>query len=71
MNTNTISIWYMNYPVNTSSFVHREGQPVWEFPMPPVKTGESPRLVKIVARRRVGSKKRRTFLYRCEWDDNT
>ena len=39
--------------------------------MPPVKTGESPRLVKIVARRRVGSKKRRTFLYRCEWDDDT
>ena len=43
-------------------YVHREGQPVWEFPMPPVKTGESPRPVKIVARRRVGSKKRRTFL---------
>ena len=39
--------------------------------MPPVKTGESPRLVKIVARRRVGSKRRRTFLYRCEWDDDT
>ena len=52
-------------------YVHREGQPVREFPMPPVKTGESPRLVKIVARRRVGSKKRRTFLYRCEWDDDT
>ena len=34
-------------------YVHREGQPVWEFPMPLVKTGESPRLVKIVARRRV------------------
>ena len=43
-------------------YIHREGQPVWEFPMPPVKTGESPRLVKILARRRVGSKKRRTFL---------
>ena len=52
-------------------YVHREGQPVWEFLMPPVKTGESPRLVKIVARRRVGSKKRRTFLYQCEWDDDT
>ena len=47
-------------------YVHREGQPVWEFPVPPVKTGESPRLVKIVARRRVGSQKRRTFLYLCE-----
>ena len=52
-------------------YVHREGQPVWEFTMPPVKTGESPRLVKILARRRVGSRKRRTFLYRCEWDDDT
>ena len=44
---------------------------MWEFPMPPVKTGDSPRLVKILARCRVGSKKRRTFLYRSEWDDNT
>ena len=52
-------------------YVHREGQPVWEFPMPAVKTGESPRLVKILARRRVGSRKCRTFLYRCEWDDDT
>ena len=50
---------------------HREGQPVWEFPMPPVKTADSPRLVKILAGRRMGSKKRRTFLYRCEWDDDT
>ena len=39
--------------------------------MPPVKTGDRPRLAKILARRRVGSEKRRTFLYRCEWDDNT
>ena len=39
--------------------------------MPPVKTGASPRLVKIPARCQVGSKKRRTFLYRCEWDDDT
>ena len=39
--------------------------------MPPVKTGESPQLVKIVAGRRVGSKKHRTFLYHCEWDDDT
>ena len=39
--------------------------------MPPVKTGDSPRPVKILARRRVGSKKRRTFLYHCEWDDDT
>ena len=39
--------------------------------MPPVKTGDSPRLVKILARRQVGSKKRRTFLYCCEWDDDT
>ena len=52
-------------------YIHREGQPVWEFKMPSVKTGESPRLVKILARRRVGSRKCRTFLYRCEWDDNT
>ena len=39
--------------------------------MPPVKTAESPRLVKILVKRRVESRKRRTFLYRCEWDDNT
>ena len=39
--------------------------------MPPVKTGISPRLVKILGKRRVGSKKCRTFLYRCEWDDDT
>ena len=52
-------------------YIHREGQPVWEFPMPPVKTGASPRLVKVLARRRVGSEKRRTFLYRSEWDDDT
>ena len=32
-------------------YIHREGQPVWEFLMPPVKTGDSPRLVKILARR--------------------
>ena len=44
---------------------------MWEVPMPPVKTGDSPRLVEILGRRRVGSKKRRTFLYRWEWDDNT
>ena len=44
---------------------------MWEFLMLPVKTGDSPRLVKILARRRVGSKNRRTFLYRCEWNDNT
>ena len=36
-------------------YINREGQPVWEFSMPPVKTGESPQLVKILARRRVGS----------------
>ena len=47
-------------------YIHREGQTVWEFPKPPVKTGASPRLVKIPARGRVGSKKCRTFLYRCE-----
>ena len=29
---------------------------MWEFPMPPVKTGDTPRLVKILARRRVGLK---------------
>ena len=51
--------------------IHLDAQPVWEFPMPPVNTRASPRLVKILARRRVGSNKRRTFLYRCEWDDDT
>ena len=39
--------------------------------MPPVKTGDSPQLVRILARRRVGSEKRRTFRYCCEWDDDT
>ena len=39
-------------------YMHQEGQPVWEFPMSPVQTGASPRLIKILARRRVGSKKR-------------
>ena len=52
-------------------YIRREGQPVWEFPMPAVKTGASPRLIEILARRPVGSKKRRTFMYRCEWDDDT
>ena len=52
-------------------YIHREGQPVWEFAMAPVKTGESPPLVKIPARRRVGSKKRRTFLHCCKWYDDT
>ena len=52
-------------------YIHRERQPVLEFSMPLVKTGASPQLVKILARRGVGSKKRRTFLYRCEWDDDT
>ena len=52
-------------------YIGREGPPVWEFPMPPVKIGASPLLVKTLARRQVGSKKRRTFLYRCEWDDDT
>ena len=47
-------------------YIHREGQPVWEFPTPPVENGDSRRLVKILARRRVGSKKRRTFLHRCD-----
>ena len=44
---------------------------MWEFLMPPVKTGDSPRLVRILARRLVGSKGPRTFLYRCESDDHT
>ena len=57
--------------VSVKPYIHRQGQPVWEFPMPPVETGESPGLVKILARRRVGSRKRHTFLYRCEWDDDT
>ena len=52
-------------------YIHQEGQPVWESPMPPVKTRASPRLIQILARRGVRSEKRRTFLYRCEWDDNT
>ena len=50
-------------------YIHQQGQPGWEFPMPPVKTGASSRLVEIVARRRVGSKKRCAFLYPCEWDE--
>ena len=52
-------------------YIHQEGQPLWKFPMPPVKTGDSPPLVKILATHRVGSKKRGAFLYRCEWDDDT
>ena len=40
-------------------YIHQEGHPVWEFSMPPVKTGESPRFVKILAGRGVGSEKRR------------
>ena len=51
--------------------IGREGQPVWGFPMPPVKTGTSPLLVEILARRWLGSKGRRTVLYSCEWDDHT
>ena len=39
--------------------------------MPSVKTGASSRCVGILLRRRVRSQKRRTFLYRCEWDDDT
>ena len=52
-------------------YIHRVGHPVWEFRMPPVKTQDSPRLVKTLVRRRVGSKNCRTFLYRCQWADNT
>ena len=52
-------------------YIHRERQPLWVFPKPNVKTGNSPRLVKILGRRREGPKKCRTFLYRCEWDDHT
>ena len=44
---------------------------MWEFLMPAVKTGASPQLVKTLARCRMGFKKRRTFLYRCEWEDDT
>ena len=44
---------------------------MWEFRMPPVKTGDSPQIVRELARRRLESKKRRTFLYGCEWDDDT
>ena len=52
-------------------YIPQQGQPEWEFLMPPVETGDSSRLVKILARRRVGPRKRRTFLYRCEWDHDT
>ena len=31
-------------------YIHREGQPVWEFPMPPGKTENFPRFVKILGR---------------------
>ena len=51
-------------------YIHREAKPVWEFLMPPVKTGASPRLIKIQARLRVGFEKRRTFLYRCDGNDD-
>ena len=51
--------------------VHRERQPMWECPMPPVNTGPSPRLVEILRRRRVGSRKHGTWLYEGEWDENT
>ena len=50
------------------AYIHRERQPVWEFLMPPVKTGASPRLIRTLARLGVGCKKRRTFLYRSELD---
>ena len=36
-----------------------------------VKTGASRPLVRILARRRVGSKERRIFLYWCPSDDDT
>ena len=52
-------------------YIHREGQPVWEFLMPPVETAASPPLIKVLARRGVESKKRCTFLYCCEGDDDT
>ena len=52
-------------------YIHRERQRVWEFLMPPFKTGDAPPLVKILATRRLGSQKRRTFLYGCEWDPHT
>ena len=39
--------------------------------MPPAKTGPSPNLVRISARRQVGAKRRGSWLYRCEWDDGT
>ena len=39
--------------------------------MPHVKTGASPRLFKVPARHRVGSRKRRTFLSPCVCDDDT
>ena len=51
-------------------YIHREGQPVWEFSMPAVNTGASPRLVKFLARGPVGSRKRRTFLYPRECNDD-
>ena len=46
-------------------YIHRSRQGVWEFLMPPVKTEASPRLCKILARSRIGSRMRRTLLYRC------
>ena len=49
-------------PDSIKPYIHRGGQPVWEFPMPAVKTGASSRVVRILARRPVGFKKRRTFL---------
>ena len=36
-------------------YIHSEGQPVWEFPMPPLRAGISSQLVTILARCRVRS----------------
>ena len=52
-------------------YIHREGQPVWDLLMLAVKTGASLQLIKILATHPVGSKTCRTFLYRCQTDDDT
>ena len=51
--------------------INQQEQPVWIIPLPPVKTGAPPQIVEILARRPVEPRKRCTFLYSCEWEDDT
>ena len=51
--------------------INQQEQTVWKIPLPPVKTGAPPQIVEILARRPVEPRKRCTFLYSCEWEDDT